>query len=184
VWPIARDVSQRAEPDVRPLGYEASAFIEDKVRRLSIPLAGGVPPLHVLRPVHSSGRLRPVHSASGVPVHSTGRRHTHTATCTTHIITRMLPRKQPPHINLRGLRTSWRPEIAQALLALVTPIMYFFHYAPGPTCWGSTSLYVPPLSYKSEDTQRYKADPQTSAQTQYNSQTVEYGITLRRPEPL
>ena len=57
---------------------------------------------------------------------------------------------------LRGLRTSWRPEIAQVLLALVTPIMYSFHYAPGPTCRGSASLYVPPLNYKREGTQRYK----------------------------
>jgi hypothetical protein len=34
-WPTARDVSQRAEPDVRPLGRVSSAFIEDKARRLS-----------------------------------------------------------------------------------------------------------------------------------------------------
>jgi hypothetical protein len=98
-WPTARDVSQWAEPDVRPLGYAASAFIEDKTRRLSIPLAGGVPPLHLLRPIHSAGRQRPVHSTGGVPVHSTGRWHAHTAACTTLIITRTLPRKQPPHIN-------------------------------------------------------------------------------------
>jgi hypothetical protein len=55
-WPTARDMSQRAEPDVRPMGYAASAFIADKARRLSIPLTGGVPPQHLLRPVHSSGR--------------------------------------------------------------------------------------------------------------------------------
>jgi hypothetical protein len=42
--PTARDVSQRAEPDVRPLGRAASAFIADTARRLSIPLAGDVPP--------------------------------------------------------------------------------------------------------------------------------------------
>jgi hypothetical protein len=35
-WPTARDVSQRAEPDVRPLGCAASTFIADKPRRLSI----------------------------------------------------------------------------------------------------------------------------------------------------
>jgi hypothetical protein len=34
-WPTARDVSQRAEPDVRPLGRASSAFIADKARRLS-----------------------------------------------------------------------------------------------------------------------------------------------------
>jgi hypothetical protein len=34
-WPTARDVSQRVEPDVRPLGRASSAFIADKTRRLS-----------------------------------------------------------------------------------------------------------------------------------------------------
>jgi hypothetical protein len=56
VWPTARDVSQRAEPDVGPQGCATSAFIADKVCRLSIPLAGGVPPLHLLSSVHSTGR--------------------------------------------------------------------------------------------------------------------------------
>jgi hypothetical protein len=55
-WPTARDVSQRAEPDVRPLGRTASAFIADKARRLSIPLAGDVPPRHLMSFVHSTGR--------------------------------------------------------------------------------------------------------------------------------
>jgi hypothetical protein len=55
-----------------------------------------------------------------------------------------------------GLRTSRLPVIAQALLALVTRITHSFHYVPGPTCRGSASLYVPPLNYKREGTQRYK----------------------------
>jgi hypothetical protein len=42
------------------------------------------------------------------------------------------------------------------LSALFIPIMYFFHYAPGPACRGSASLYVPLLNYKMEGTQRYK----------------------------
>jgi hypothetical protein len=105
-WPTARDVSQRAEPDVRPLGYATSAFIADKACRLSIPLVGSVPPQHLLRPVHSAGRRRPVHSAGGMPIHSTGRRYAHTAACTTLIITRTLPRKQLPHNN-----TSWTMDI-------------------------------------------------------------------------
>jgi hypothetical protein len=46
------------------------------------------------------------------------------------------------------------------LSALVTHIMYFFHYAPGPACRGSTSLYVPPLNYKREGTRRYKGHTQ------------------------
>jgi hypothetical protein len=59
------------------------------------------------------------------------------------------------------------------LSALVIHIMYFFHYAPGLACRGSTSLYVPPLNYKREGTQRYKE--QTQSHTQYNLHTVEVG---------
>jgi hypothetical protein len=55
-----------------------------------------------------------------------------------------------------GWQTSRLPMIAQALLALVTHITYSFHYVPGPTCWGSAYLYVPPLNYKREGTQRYR----------------------------
>jgi hypothetical protein len=55
-WPTARDVNQRAEPNVRPLGHAAAAFIVDKARRMSIPLAGDVPPHHLMSPVHSTGR--------------------------------------------------------------------------------------------------------------------------------
>jgi hypothetical protein len=55
-WHGARDVSQRVEPDVRPLGRAAAAFNADKARRLSIPLAGDVPPQHLMSPVHSTGR--------------------------------------------------------------------------------------------------------------------------------
>jgi hypothetical protein len=123
-WPTARDVSQRAEPDIRPPGYAASAFIEDKARRLSNPLAGGVPPSHLMRPVHSAG---------GVPVHSTGRRHAHTVACTTPIIACTYQGSSRRISILCGLRTSGCLEIAQASLALVTPIVYSFHYAPGPT---------------------------------------------------
>jgi hypothetical protein len=110
-WHGARDVSQRVEPDVRPLGCAAYAFIADKARRLSIPLAGGVPPRHLLSPIHSTCR-RCVAStfnetcpfrwqAATSPFcrrracHSIGRRYAHTAACTTLVITRMSPRKKP-----------------------------------------------------------------------------------------
>jgi hypothetical protein len=55
-WPTARDVNWRAEPDVRPLGRAASAFIADKAHRLSIPLAGDVPHRHLMSPIHFTGR--------------------------------------------------------------------------------------------------------------------------------
>ena len=33
-WHLARDISQRAEPDVRPLGRTVSAFIAERTRRV------------------------------------------------------------------------------------------------------------------------------------------------------
>jgi hypothetical protein len=47
-WLVARDISQRAEPDVRPLGRAVSAFIAEGTRRLPTLLTGDVPPQHLL----------------------------------------------------------------------------------------------------------------------------------------
>jgi hypothetical protein len=66
MWPTARDVSQQAEPDVRPLGHATTAFIADKACRMSIPLAGNVPPRYLMSPVHSTGK-RCAASAFNVP---------------------------------------------------------------------------------------------------------------------
>jgi hypothetical protein len=49
----------------------------------------------------------------------------------------------------------WAPEDLSGVTC-ISGSMYFFHYVPGPTCWGSATLYVSPLSYKREGTQRYK----------------------------
>jgi hypothetical protein len=55
-------------------------------------------------------------------------------------------------------------------LHLLFHIMYSYYYAPGPTCRGSASLYVPPLNYKRKDTQRYKG--QTLKLTDSSSQVL------------
>jgi hypothetical protein len=55
------------------------------------------------------------------------------------------------------------------LSALIIHIMYSFYYAPGFACQSSASLYVPPLNYKREGTQRYKGHGQ------YNLQAVDVG---------
>jgi hypothetical protein len=100
--PTACDVSQRAEPDVRPLGHAASAFIADKARRLSISLAGDVPPRHLMSLVHSADGRRPGHPTGGVPVHSVGRQYAHAAAL---IMTRALP-KYCMHYGHYGARRS------------------------------------------------------------------------------
>jgi hypothetical protein len=114
-WPTARDVSRQAEPDVRPSGYAAPAFIADRAHRLSVPLTGDVPPQHLMSPVYSVGRdvpprhlMCPVHStgrrrlgrpAGGVPVHFVGRQYTRAVECTVLIITRTLQGKLLLHAN-------------------------------------------------------------------------------------
>jgi hypothetical protein len=139
-WRTARDVSQRAEPGVRPLGRATSAFIADKASCLSIPLVGDVPPQHLMCPVHSADGRRPDHLAGGVPVHSVGRQYAHAAACATLIMTRALPRKQREISILYALQILWRSEITLVWLTIV----YSLHFAPGPTCRGSPPLYVPP----------------------------------------
>jgi hypothetical protein len=59
------------------------------------------------------------------------------------------------------------------LSTVVIHTMYFLHYAPGPACRGSASLYVPPLNYKREGTQRDKG--QTQSHSQDYLHTVEVG---------
>jgi hypothetical protein len=98
-WPIARDVSQRVEPDVRPLGHAVSAFIAKKMRRLTIPLTGDVPPQHLMCHVHSDGRRRPDHPAGGVPVQSIAKQYARAMRCTVTIITCTLPGRLPLHAN-------------------------------------------------------------------------------------
>jgi hypothetical protein len=96
-WLVARDVSQRAEPDVRPLGRAVSAFIAERTPRLSTLLTGDVPPQHLMCPVHSAGRRRQGHPTSGVPVQSDNGQYAHTTTRAMVIMTCTLSRKLPLH---------------------------------------------------------------------------------------
>jgi hypothetical protein len=109
MWPTARDVSQRAKPDVRPLGR---TFIAEEARRLSswqvmcrlsikyalsTPLTSDVPPQHLMCPVHSADVQRPGHPAGGVLVRSGGRQYACAMAYIVLIITRTLPVKLPSH---------------------------------------------------------------------------------------
>jgi hypothetical protein len=126
-WHIARDVSQRAEPDVRPLGNVVSAFIAEKTFHMSIPLTDDVPPQHLICPVHSAGRRRPGHPAGDVPVQSIVKQYTRAARCTVSVITYTLPEKLPCTPMLRGSRMSGRKKIAPATnisCSSITPVMF------------------------------------------------------------
>jgi hypothetical protein len=143
-WTTARDLSQRTEPDIKPLGYTAPTFITDKTS--ACPFQWQAACSSLLTRYQENGRRLSI---------------------------------------MRGLRPSWRPVITQMLLVLIIHIMCFIHYASGPTCRGLAPLYVPPLNYKREGTQRYRDKfskltvsqahtlTRTNSHTQYNIYTVE-----------
>jgi hypothetical protein len=100
-----------------------------------------------------------------VPVHSVGRQYARAAAYTVLIMARGLPRKQP-----RGINTVYATDImALRVHPGVTDISCFLPFVLGPTCRGSVSLYVPPLSYKREDTRHYKAGSLRPTHTHSNS---------------
>jgi hypothetical protein len=129
-----------------------SVYLQNRVWHISIPLAGDVPPQHLMSPVHSVDGRRPGHPAGGVPVHSIGRQYAHTAAL---IMTRALPRKQPRHINIVCTMDIMvlgdRPD--------VTCVSYFLPFCLWAHMSGLSILVRASLSYKRKSTRRYKADP-------------------------
>jgi hypothetical protein len=150
-WLVARDISQRVEPDVRPLGRAVSAFIAERTRRLSTLLTGDVPPQHLMRPVHFAGRWRQGHPSDGAHVQSIIKQCARAARRTMSII--LYTRSFPCTSILRRSRMSGHKKIARA--ANISSSKYYIRYVPGPTCRGSVPLYMP-LSYKRGGMQRYE----------------------------
>jgi hypothetical protein len=148
-WPTARDISRRAEPDVRPLGRTVSAFIVE--RRLSTLLTGDMPSQHLMRHVHSTGRRHQGHPADDALVQSVVKQYARAARRTVLIIP--CARSFPCTPILRRSRMSGYKKIAPA--ANISSSKYCICYVPGPTCQGSVPLYMPPFSYKRGGIQRY-----------------------------
>jgi hypothetical protein len=139
-WLVARDVSQRAGHDVRPLGHAVSTFIAERTRRLSTLLTGDVPPQHLMRPVHSAGRWHQSHPTDSAPVQSIIKQCARAARRTVSIIPYTRSFFCMPI--LRRSRMSGRKNIARA--ANISSSKYYIRYVPGPTCRGSVPLYMPP----------------------------------------
>ena len=154
-WPTARDISQRAEPDVRPLGRAVSTFIAEKTRRLTIPLTGDVPLQHLMCPVHSAGRRRPSHPAGGVAVHSIAKQCAHAAKCTVPIHHHSYVAREASPARQYYVDRGYQGARKIALGMSISRSKYYICYVPGPTCRGSAPFYVPPFSYKRGGIQRY-----------------------------
>jgi hypothetical protein len=67
-WLVARDSSQWAEPDVRPLKPLSLCIYCGEDAPPATTLTGDVPSQHLMCPVHSAGRRRQGHPADGAPV--------------------------------------------------------------------------------------------------------------------
>jgi hypothetical protein len=177
-WFVAHDVSQRAEPDARPLGRAVSAFIAERTRRLSTLLTGDVPLQHLMRPIHSAGRRRQGHPADGVPVQSIVKQCVRAATSTMSIIA--YARSFPCMPILRRSRMSGRKKIAPA--ANISSSKYYIRYVPGPTCRGSVPLYVPPFSYKRRVMQCYRGGGlHTHSDSSFHNNPTHSGVGYYAP---
>jgi hypothetical protein len=69
-WLVARDISQRAEPDVRPLKPRGLCIYCGEDAPPATMLTDDVPSRHLMRPVLSAGKRRQGHPADGAPVQS------------------------------------------------------------------------------------------------------------------
>jgi hypothetical protein len=67
-WLVAHDISQRAEPDVRPLKPCGLCIYCGEDASPATMLTDDVPSQHLMRAVHSAGRRRQGHPADGAPV--------------------------------------------------------------------------------------------------------------------
>jgi hypothetical protein len=180
------EVLSQAEPNVRPLGRAVSTFIAERTRRLSTLLTGDVPPQHLMRLVHSAGRQRQGHTADGAPIQSIVKQCARAARRTVSIIPYTRSFSCTPM--LCRSRMSGFKKIAPA--TNISSSKYNIRCVPGPTCRGSVPLYMPPLAIKREAC-NVKGGGSFLSSLDRNSQasttiqhTVEYGITLLRPEPL
>jgi hypothetical protein len=138
-WLVARDISQRAEPDVRPL----------KPRGLCIYCWEDVPPAHpadgwcapsafnAFCPLH--WQVAQGHPADGAPIQSIVKQW-RAARRTVVIIP--YTRSFPCTPIRRRSRMSGHKKIAPA--ANIGSSNCYICYVPGPTCRGSVPLYMPP----------------------------------------
>jgi hypothetical protein len=145
-WLVARDSSQWAEPDVRPLKPLSLCIYCGEDAPPATTLTGDVPSQHLMCPVHSAGRRRQGHPADGVPVQSVDKQCVRVVRRTVLIIPST--RSFPCTPRIRRSRMSRHKKIAPA--ANICSSKCYIHYVPGPTCRGSVPLCMPPSAIKGE----------------------------------
>jgi hypothetical protein len=179
-WLIVRDVGQRAEHDVRALGYAASAFIAKRTCRMSTLLTGDVSPRHLLRPVHSAGRRRQGHPADGAPVQSVAK--TVHLCCAVHCTHPLHEKLTPTHRGYTNLGCQGARRSLQQQVLVATSAMFL-----GPHVGAQYSCTCPPLAIKGEacdvttQAQSGGSDPSHPRQLKLSSNTIHSGVGYYAP---
>jgi hypothetical protein len=172
VWLVARDISQRAEPDVRPIQPCNLCTYCGEDAPPATTLTGDVPFQHLMRPVLSAGRRRQGHPAGSAPVHSVGKQCTRVERRT--VLTIPSTRSFPYTPRIRRSRASGHEKLAP--VANICSSKRYILYVPRPTCRGPVPLYMSPFSYKRGGMRRYKADPILDSQAHTSSQAIHHTV--------
>jgi hypothetical protein len=179
---VARNISQRAEPGVRPLKPCSLCIYCGEDASPTTTLTGDVPSQHLTRHVHSTGRRRQGHPSDGVPVQSVDKQCARVVQRIVLIIPST--RSFPCTPRIRRSRMSGHKKIA--LAANICSSKCYIHYVPGPICRGSVPLCMPPFSYKRRGMRRYKGSNLRLTQTltssyKLSSNTSHSGVECYAP---
>jgi hypothetical protein len=140
----AHDISQRAEPDARPIRLCSLCIYCGEDVPPATTLTGDAPSQHLMRLVQSAGRRRQGHPADCAPDQSVGKQCARAERRTVLIIPST--RSFPCTTRIRRSRATGHKKIAPA--ANICGSKRYILYVPRPTCWGPVPLCMPPFSYK------------------------------------
>jgi hypothetical protein len=155
--PVARNVSQRAEPDVRAMRLCSLCIYCGEDASPATMLTGDTPSRHLMRPVQSAGRRRQGHPVGGAPAGSAGKQCARVGRHA--ILTFSSARSFPCTPRIRRSRATWHKKTASA--TYIRGSKLYILYVPGPTCQGPVLLCMPPFRYKRGGIRRYKGGSQT-----------------------
>jgi hypothetical protein len=165
---VARDISQRAEPDVRPIRLCSLCIYCGEDASPATTLTGDTPSQHLMRPVQS-GRRRQGHPADDAPDQSAERRT---------VLIIPSTRSFPCTPRIRRSRASRHKKIAPT--ANICGSKRYILYVPGPTCRGPVPLCMPPFSYKRGGMRRYTQAqsfiPNLSLTSSISSQAIHHTV--------
>jgi hypothetical protein len=150
-WVLAHDISQWAEPGVRPIQLCSFCIYYGEDTPPATMLTGDAPSQHLMCPVQSTGRRRQGHPADDVPDQSIGEQ---CALAERHVVLTIPSTRSFPYTpRIQRSRVSGHKKIAPA--ANICGSKRYILYVPGPTCRGLVPLCMPPFNYKRGGMRRY-----------------------------